>query len=140
VSTATPASSIVIDASAALRATVDFDDEALRWFTAVERGEVEAAWPDLALVEIANGLLRLVRGRVLVEAEALRVTARFLSAPVRSEPLAPLTLPAFHLAAERALSVYDAAYVVLAESLDAQLVTADRRLAAATEKSILIDG
>lgn len=139
-STATPGSRIVLDASAALRAGVDGNSQASHWFTAVERGEVEATWPDIALVEIANGLLRLVRGRMLAEPEALRVTARFLSAPVRSEPLAPLTLPAFHLAAERGLSVYDAAYVVLAESRDARLVTADRRLASATANSILIGG
>ena len=139
-STATLGSSVVFDASAALRAAVDFDEEALRWFTAVERGELEAAWPDLALVEIANGLLRLVRGRVLSEAEAFRVTLRFLSAPVRSEPVAALTLPALQLAAERTLSVYDATYLVLAESLDAQLVTADRQLAAAAERSVLIGG
>ena len=139
-STETPGSSIVLDASAALRAAVDFDEEALHWFTAAERGEVEAAWPDLALVEIANALLRLVRGRRLAEAEALRVTSRILAAPIRGEPLARLTLPALHLAAERTLSVYDATYVVLAESRDAQLVTADRRLAEATEKSVLIGG
>lgn len=139
-STATPDSRIVIDASAALRAAVDLDEEALHWFAAAESGEVEAAWPELALVEIANGLLRLVRGRLLAEADALRATSRFLAAPVRKERLAPLTLPALFLAAERGLSVYDAAYVVLAESLDARLVTADRRLAAATAKSVLIGG
>jgi predicted nucleic acid-binding protein len=138
VSIATPGSSVVLDASAALGAAVELDDEALHWFEAVEDGEVEAAWPELALVEIANGLLRLVRGRRLAEADALRATSRFVAAPVRCEPLALLALPAFRLAAERALSVYDAAYVVLAEGLGAQLVTADRRLAAATEKSILI--
>lgn len=106
----------------------------------VERGEVDGAWPELALVEIANGLLRLVRGRMLAEADALRETARFLAAPVRSEVLAPLILPALHLAAERKLSVYDATYVVLAESRGARLVTADRRLAAATDNSVLIGG
>ena len=139
-STATPGSRIVLDASAALRAAVDRDPQAIHWLAAVERGEVEAAWPELALVEIANGLLRLVRGRRHSEADALRATSRFLAAPVRSESLAPLILPALHLAVERTLSVYDATYVVLTESLDAPLVTADRRLAAATEKSILIGG
>ena len=139
-SIATQGSSVVLDASAALRAVIDRNEQALNVFSAVEDGEIVAAWPELALVEIANGLLRLVRGRLLAEANALNATSRFLAAPVRREPLALLTLPAFHLAAERGLSVYDAAYVVLAESLDARLVTADRRLAEATEKSILIGG
>lgn len=139
-STATPLPSIVFDASVAIRASVDRDEEALHWFMAAERGEVEAVWPELALVEIAHGLLRLVRGGRLTGVDAFSQTARFLAAPVRVEPLGPLLLPALRIAVERTLSVYDAAYVVLAESLDARLVTADRRLAAATEKSILIGG
>ena len=36
------------------------------------------------------------------------------------------------------LSVYDACYVVLAEALDAPLVTADRRLAEATANAVLL--
>jgi predicted nucleic acid-binding protein len=140
VSTATPGHSVVFDASAALRAVVDRNDQALYWFAAAEQGEVDAAWPELALVEIAHGLLRLVRGGRLASADAFRETARFIGAPIRVESLGPLTLPALHLAAERALSVYDATYLVLAESLDAQLVTADRQLAAAAEKSVLIGG
>lgn len=137
-STATPLPSVVFDASAALRAAVDRDEQALHWFAAAERGEVDAVWPELALVEIAHGLLRLVRGGRLTGADAYRQTARFLAAPVRVESLGPLTLPALRIAVERTLSVYDAAYLVLSESLDARLVTADRRLAAAAERSILI--
>src|SRR5512141_2276935 len=60
VSTATPGSRVVFDASAALRAAVDRNEEALNWFAAAERGEVDASWPELALIEIAHGLLRLL--------------------------------------------------------------------------------
>ncbi len=139
VSIATPGSSVVLDASAAIRAAVDRNEHALAWFRAAERGDVEAAWPELALVEIANGLLRLVRGGRLTRVDAYGRVAKFLAAPVRTEPLGPLTLPALRVAHERTLSVYDAVYVVLAETLDAPLVTADRRLAVLTEKSVLID-
>jgi predicted nucleic acid-binding protein len=138
VSTATPGSSVVFDASAALRAAVDRNEEALKWFGAAERREVDASWPELALMEIAHGLLRLVRAGRLADADPFQETARFMRAPIRVEPLAPLILPALRIAVERTLSVYDAAYVVLAESLDARLVTADRRLAAAAQKSVLI--
>jgi predicted nucleic acid-binding protein len=44
------------------------------------------------------------------------------------------------LAVSRRLTAYDACYVVLAETLDAPLVTADRRLAAATPNAVLITG
>ena len=137
-STATPGTSVVLDASVAFRAEVDRDEQALHWFTAAAHEEVHAVWPDLALVEIAHGLLRLARTGWLSVAEALRMASRLLAAPVSVEPVAPLTLPAYLVAAERKLSVYDATYVVLAESRNAQLVTADRRLAASTEKSVLI--
>lgn len=47
---------------------------------------------------------------------------------------------AMAVALDRGLSVYDAAYVVLAEALDAPLVTADRQLANATEQGVLLPG
>jgi predicted nucleic acid-binding protein len=40
----------------------------------------------------------------------------------------------------RRLTVYDAVSVVLAEGLDAPLVTADRQLANATEQAVLLPG
>ena len=49
-----------------------------------------------------------------------------------------LAEPAFAIAGERSISVYDACYVVLAETLDAPLVTADRRLADATANAVLV--
>lgn len=132
--TATP--SVVFDASAALRAAVDRSAQAQALFAAAARGEIEAAWPDLALLEVAHGSLRLARSGVLSLAEALGITRRFMTAPVDVERVAPLA--AFQVAADRNLSVYDATYVVLAESRNAQLVTADRRLADATANSVLI--
>jgi predicted nucleic acid-binding protein len=44
------------------------------------------------------------------------------------------------VAVERRLTLHDAAYVVLAEALDAPLVTADRQLANATEQAVLLPG
>ncbi len=54
---------------------------------------------------------------------------------VPAAPLAPLAL---QIGLELGLSAYDAAYVIVAEAAKAALVTADKRLAAAYERSELI--
>ena len=48
-------------------------------------------------------------------------------------------LPRLVRAFELGLSVYDGTYAALAESLDAVLVTADRRLAAAVRSAELVE-
>jgi predicted nucleic acid-binding protein len=53
-------------------------------------------------------------------------------------PLRGLAGPALDCALSRGLSAYEACYVVLAESLGATLVTADRSIAAAVERAELI--
>jgi predicted nucleic acid-binding protein len=139
VSTATPVSKVVFDASVALRA-VDENVEALAWFSAAELGDVVAVWPDLVFAEAGHGLTRLVRAGRMSATDGLRELTRILAAPVQVQPLAPLVPAAMHVALERKLSVYDAVYAVLAEHLDATLVTADVKLAAATSAVVLING
>lgn len=58
--------------------------------------------------------------------------------PVQRMPLRVLTTAALAVAVERGLSVYDACYVVVAEALEAPLLTADRRRADASDRSVLI--
>jgi len=60
------------------------------------------------------------------------------TAPFATETFRSLAVAAWIIANERGLSVYDACYVVLAETMGATLVTADRRLAAATADAVLI--
>ncbi len=70
------------------------------------------------------------------QADAILATARRFPLEVRG--LADLARPALAASLAQGLFVYDAAYLVLAEALDATLVTADHRLAEAATKAELI--
>jgi predicted nucleic acid-binding protein len=123
-----------------VRALAYLQPAALEWLDRIERGELEAAWPTLLYAEVANGLLELHRSQRLSVRDARAVLDAAVAIPARTASLEILIGPAWSLALERRLSAYDACYVVLAETLDAPLVTADRRLAAATANAVLISG
>lgn len=121
-----------------MRALVYVDPQARGWLERVAVGEVEATWPTLLYAEVAHALLRLQRaGRISLD-HARRSLDAVLSAPAVARPLELLVEPAFGLAFTRGLTVYDACYVVLAETVGAPLVTADRRLAQATPSAVLL--
>jgi predicted nucleic acid-binding protein len=130
--------SVVLDASVAVRAVADRRQDALEWFRRVWAQEVNAMWPQLAYAEIANGLATLVRAGQLEPGAADAGLAYTLRAPIESASLELLAEPSLAVALTRSVSVYDACYIVLAEAAGAALVTADRRLAEATEIAVLI--
>jgi predicted nucleic acid-binding protein len=131
-------SSVVLDASVVLRATVDRSTAAVSFLERVRDAAVEASWPDLLFVEVANGVATLARAGQVTERTASQVLAFTLAAPVRVVSVLELVVPALAVASARSLSVYDACYVVLAEATDSTLVTADRRLATATANAHLL--
>lgn len=136
--TGSTGSSIVLDASALLRAFVGMEIDARRWLERAVRTRA-LVWPAHLYAEVAHPLTRLARAGVIDAARAGDVFADVRRLPARVSPPRRLEA-AMAVALERGLSVYDAAYVVLAEALDAPLVTADRRLAEATEKAVLLPG
>jgi predicted nucleic acid-binding protein len=101
---------------------------------------VSAACPDLLYIEVANAVLVHQRAGRLTVAHAQHVLDAAAAVPFATETLRSLAVPAWAVASERGLSAYDACYVVLAETMDAVLVTADRRLASATPNAVLITG
>jgi predicted nucleic acid-binding protein len=134
----TPASSAVLDASVFIRGVVDEADDALAWLGRIAEDELDASWPELALVEIANAFTTHVRTGRISRRRAARAVARAVALPIEATPLDVLAVPAFAVATARSLTAYDACYVVLAETMEVPLVTADRRLAEATANAVLI--
>lgn len=118
---------LVVDASVLATALADDGRDGDRARTRL-RGEQLAA-PELIDLEVAS----VLRGQMLagsLDARRAELALIDLEAmPVRRAPHRPLLARCWQLRDN--LTVYDAAYVALAEALDADLLTADRRLAKA---------
>jgi len=127
----------VFDASVLVRAGIGRSTTAREW-TARLNDDLRAYAPELIWIELANALRLAVRANALSRPLADDVLTTTLQLPIDVLPLAPLCRPALSSALALGLSAYDACYVVLADALDAILVTADRRLADAASRAELI--
>ena len=118
---------LVVDASVLVVALADDgpDGDASR---ARLRGETLAA-PELVDLEVASVLRRQNRAGVLDARRAQLALGDLAALPMRRAPHVPLLGRCWELRDN--LTAYDAAYVALAEALDATLLTGDRRLARA---------
>ncbi|MGY1669457.1 type II toxin-antitoxin system VapC family toxin [Geodermatophilus sp. SYSU D00710] len=118
----------VVDSSAVVAALVD-DGADGTWARDGLRGETLVA-PAHLYVEVANVLRRAVlTGRLGRDAAAL-AHRDLVQLPVTVFPYEPLGDRVWAL--HPTVTAYDAAYVALAEELDAALWTLDRRLATAS--------
>ena len=117
---------IVIDASVVVTALADDgpDGERARARLAGER----LAAPHLIDLEVLSAWRRLAAAGDLDERRAAFARADLRAMPIDRVPHAPLLERCWELRAN--LTVYDAAYVALAELIGAPLLTADARLAA----------
>ena len=129
---------IVLDASAFVRAAVEEQDAARLWIAAVDGGEVSGAVPEHFYVEVANARRAYVRAGRMRAAVAAELVTRCLDLPLAARPARDLVPAALVRSLQLDLTVYDAAYVVLAEAADAILVTADRELARAYDRVELV--
>jgi predicted nucleic acid-binding protein len=128
----------IFDASVFGRALVDRQADARRWVERLDRREADVVVPELVFAETGHTLARHVRAGLLTHGGAVARLDFVRRLPLELRPLDLLATPALIFALERGLSVYDSFYGVLAEVEDAVLVTADRRLAAAVERSELV--
>jgi predicted nucleic acid-binding protein len=87
------------------------------------------AAPDLVDLEVLSVLRNQLIGGKLDRRRAELALADLTDLPLERAPHGPLLMRCWELRDN--LTVYDAAYVALAEALDASLLTGDARLAAA---------
>ncbi len=119
---------IVLDASVAVP-LVHREDESDRWRQAAAgwlRANRRVIVPDLFWLEVSNALSRRHRYGGGAVFEALHVLDDIVTETVVLDR--PLLLLAIDHAERFGLSTYDAAYLALAESLDAELATMDGAL------------
>ncbi len=120
---------IVIDASVLVTALVDDGDDG-----GVVRGRLvdeDLAGPELIDLEVVSVLRRFVGAGRLTAERARQALTDLHDLRIELVSHRPLLSRCWSL--RHNLTVYDAAYVALAEALDAVLLTADARLAAAPD-------
>lgn len=120
---------MVVDASVILMAF--FPDEfghaqAQALIQSYALGEVELHAPTLLPYEIANAVLQAVHGGRILPEMADEIVSTFENLDIALHAVPPADALALAVRHER--SAYDAAYLALAETLDARLVTGNRRL------------
>ena len=120
-----------------VRSVIEPDGEGAKWVAAVDQGTVQGHTATLAFTEVANALLGYIRAGALSVVDAAGALEALAGLPLElhGPELAPAALGA---AIDLGLSAYDGTYAALSESLDAPLVTADRRLAAAVPLAELL--
>ena len=118
---------LVVDASVVVAALADDgpDGDQAR---ARLRGERLVA-PELVDLEVASVLRRQVRVSAIDARRANLALSDLAALPVQRAPHRPLLSRCWEL--RENLTIYDAAYVALAEALEADLLTGDARLAKA---------
>jgi predicted nucleic acid-binding protein len=119
---------IVIDASAMVDLLLDAQPAASRVLSRLMAANTELAAPHLIDAEVAQVLRRFVTQEKLTIARALEALADLADLPLTRYPHLPFLPRALEL--RHNVTVYDALYLVLAETLGASLLTRDSALGA----------
>jgi predicted nucleic acid-binding protein len=109
---------------------------ALKWFLPESESEVALrlrapshllAAPDYLWLEVGSVVCQAIQRKELTSEEGLEILPRLRKIPIQIFPSANLLDSAIATALETSTSFYDCLYLALAVSLNAQMVTADRR-------------
>lgn len=124
----------VVDASVALKWCLSAQDELLipratDLLDSYDRGEAQFLVPDLFWPELANALWKAVWKQKIDAAWARRAFANILDLGILTLASLNAMPEALQFAVSHGRTVYDSLYVVLALQMQANLITADERLA-----------
>lgn len=125
---------VVMDASAVVEYLValTLTDAATRLLHLAAEGRVELWAPDLVYPESVSALRKLVQLEAISDSAAENAVGHLTELPVTAAATAALMPDVWKL--REYLTPYDACYVALADALGAELVTAERALAAELRK------
>lgn len=123
---------IVVDASAMVEALIGAQPSST--LLDVLAGEIHA--PHLLDVEVTSVLRGLELGRVLTQDRAEEALDDYWSFTIQRHDMAPLRWRVWQL--RHQFTSYDAAYLALAEALDAPLVTCDKKLSTSGHRAELL--
>lgn len=99
--------------------------------------DVELLAPDLIHAEIGNVLWKRVVSRDISREKAKEALRQFMAIEIDTTPTSFLVDDALELACQYRRSIYDSLYLALAVMSQARLVTADKRLYNALQKTPL---
>jgi len=116
---------LVVDASVAVRWLVQLPHSEEARALLSQRYRLVA--PDLLHAEVGSALTKLVRAKVLSQAEGIEAFEDFFRAPVRVSPAHPMAHRALKLALKHGQSFYDCLYLAMAEIEAGLFATADGR-------------
>ena len=125
---------IVLDASAAVGILLNHDAVSLK---SRLRTDPNLNAPHLIDAEVAHAVRRLHLSGDVDDDRGRELLSDLRVFPMIRHPHHPFLGRAWELRLE--ISAYDALYVALAEALDAQLLTRDRRLASAAERYVTVE-
>jgi predicted nucleic acid-binding protein len=125
----------VLDSNISLKwvLTESDSDKARRLRIEFQNQTFELLAPDVYPVEVAHGLAKAERRKVIPQGSADRLLTNVLSTPPQFHAYLPLLKRALDIASPARIGVYDCLYVALAEREACELLTADDRLVRALQ-------